>query len=271
VPAKNVIEKYSFASGLSAKEKSTWTERRLQKLQADLFAVFGDCKSKCHDLNDEGEHKYHCKNRPCDSIVKEMEKFLEGYGISLFKRIFKKRATCEEMDRVVKESISALLMDIWHSKKEIHTSFGVMLKWKMVYYLDGNINLFDNDRYCSMDAILGKFPDSNSDDNANDLITFMNETVGNAFRFNSDNAKDLIKRETIETVIDLAKSSFDNFNKFMDSRKKSAIYIRMVYALNRFLKKKNIDLLFKGQGQSKFYYVKLLDIIQKYLFEIVKV
>lgn len=266
MPKSNTLkgkEEFIPSAKNSVREKSVWTERRLQKLQAELFKVFKSCDSNCQGLNRKG-NICDCAHKDCDKIVEQMEKYLMPYGTSIFKRAFKRRATCEEMDRVVSESVNSLLMDIWFKKKVIHTSFGSMLKWKMVYYLDGNINLFDSEKYRSLDAMVDKLETANQEDNAESLIEYYSTTFQDAF-FSGDTYSDFYKKDTIKSIIDLAKSSIDTYNKYVNKKARYAIYIRSIYALNRFLCNKDIELMFKNNNKARFYYVKLLDTVRSYL------
>lgn len=238
------------------KEKSIWTERRLQKLQRELIAVFKKCESNCNL----------CKERPCDKIVEDMEKYLIPYGLSIFKGAFKRRATCEEMDRVVRDSISALLMDIWHRKKVIHTSFGSMLKWKMVYFLDGNINLFDTKKVQSLSAMIDKFPTSNIEDNGKDIIEHYRDVI-QMVPGSMDSYIDVYRKDVILSILDLLSSSIDTYNKFTNPREKYVIYIKSLFAFKRFINNESINLLFKNDNKSRFYFTKLIDTIKKYLIE----
>jgi len=274
--------------GCGVKEKSTWTERRLQRLQSDLFKVFKKCKCHCRPLvkgNKKDPTLFNaitCNyGRACDDIVVQMSRYLVPYGYSIFKRSFKVRATCEEMDRVVQESVNALLEDIWFKSKYIHTSFGSMLKWKMIYYLDGHINLFDfkinykanrgkdvsnaeDQRYVSIESMAAKFPTSNQDSNSEDLIEYYSDTFQDAF-FTGDTYKEVIKEETIKSVVDLARSLKDHFNKMITPRQKYAIYIRVVFALNRFLNNRESKLIIRECSKTRFYYAQLLDVVRMYL------
>jgi hypothetical protein len=245
--------KYKPKATNTYQEKTIWTERRLQDCKNNLFKLFKKCHNDCTK----------CEARECDKIVSEMDKYLVPYGESIFKRAFKRRATCEEMERVVTESVNALLMDVWGKKKDIHTSFGAMLKWKMIYYLDGNVNLFDTviteverdsktkepivdpktnkpkvkktKRIQSIDSMTSKFTNASHDDNGADVIQYYSDTFEN-LSFDVGTYSEVYKKETIEVIKDLVRSFIDNISKVMPYKERCSIYIKVVYLFNRFMK-----------------------------------
>jgi hypothetical protein len=191
-----------------------------------------------------------------------MEKYLVPYGLSIFKRSFKFRATCEEMDRVVSESIGSLLMDVWGKEKHIHSSFGKLLYWKIMYHLDGKLNLFDNKHLQSLDAMIDSFPTSNQEFNADDVITSLSDTLETSKQYDY---LDTYRKDTVNTVIRLLEGFFNQFKKIMTKKEKQKIYIKCLYAFQRFLIGRPVDLIFQNDGKSKVYYEKLLDVIKSYL------
>lgn len=284
---------------IGIKDKSAWTERRLQKLQKKLFTLFKTCKiktksftpfshycPKCkyinygEDIKNVKEYSkllcpkcgshiiplkecHLCEDKVCYKIVHEMEKYLIPYGLSIYKRSFKWRSTLEEMDRVVPESVNSLLVDIWNKKKFIHSSFGKMLRWKIIYFLDGKINLFDSDRVCSLDQIQDSFENS-GESNGKDIIEYYSNSFKDAI-VNFDNLSDFYGKDAIDSILDILEASVDTYNKYISPKERYSIFIRSLFAFNRFIKGKNNYLIFKNKPKSKIYYEKLVDLLKSYL------
>jgi len=264
-----VEENYSPKKKLNCnKDKTIWTEKRLQELQKKLFDLYKECRIVCYGCQDKKCDL--CKKRPCSTCkeklcniyIYEMEKYLIPYGISIFKRSFKYKATCEEMDRIVSESVGALLLDLWIKKKVIKTSFGAMLKWKMVYFLYGKINLFDSDKVSSLEQITSKMPDSEGDGLS--LIEFYDD-INKELTNKTDVHTYLDRNNTVDMVVELIKSNIQTYSSYIEPREKYSIFIRAVHAINRFFENKEVNIFFEGKAKHKFYYTKLLDAIKIYL------
>jgi len=250
-PAK-IPDKFAIASTLSPKEKSKYTEDRLQELQTELFGLFKTCKKSCDT----------CPKRGCRDVVKDMAHYLSPYGESIYKRSFKKRSTVEEMYRVTYESINSLLMDVWHKEKKIYASFGAMLKFKMMHFLDGNINLFDiatkNYSVESMDALTGRFDQGGG---GKDVVEFFSDVFYSPLH----NEKKLLKENTIDVIIGIMESFQDRFSVMLGHKYAVAFYIKSLNAVNRFFQNKHNYETFQGDGRGRYYYLKLLDEIFAYL------
>jgi len=250
--------KYVPGNEIANKDKCAWTEKRLQTLKRELFSTFKKCKRECE----------HCKtfqsgdNQKCHYIVHEMEKYLVPYGLSIFKRSFKFRATCEEMDRVVTEAIGALLMDVWHKQKNIHSSFGKLLFWKILYHLDGKTTLFNEGRVTSLDAMTAEFTTSSHDSNPEDVIESLSETLHET---SQHDYVDTYRKDAMRSVIGILESTYDNFHKFTTKNEKMRIYIKCLYAFNRFIQNRPTDVIFDNDGKAKVYYEQMLDAVKTYL------
>lgn len=262
VSSTSVNEKYSPKKSNKRKEKSAWTENRLQEEQSKLFDLFEECGKKCDK----------CTHRKCDPIVFNMVQYLTPYGESIYKRSFRFRSTLEEMDRVLTESVNSLLMDVWEKGKRMHSSFGAMLRWKMVYYLDGKINLFDRKDMVSLDQIMGGVDSFSSGedfspDHSNssiDVIAYMCESIFSSTEY-VDQYSNSLKKNTIETLLDLLEASYSFFNKFSCYKNKYSMYIRSLYGINKFLQNKPNSKIFQNKPRTKYYYVRLLDMVFTYL------
>jgi hypothetical protein len=140
----------------------------------------------------------------------------------------------------------------------------------MLYFLDGKINLFDSPKVDSIDAMQSKFTTSSYDGNGEDVIEYYSDTLRNGV-YNATNHIDLFRKDTVKTICDLLEASMENMNKMMPYKDKYASHIRMLYAFYRFTKKRDIEQIFKGNSQARFYYYKNLDMIKQYLLKHSKV
>lgn len=262
ISSSSVSDKYTPKKSNKRKEKSAWTENRLQEEQTKLFDLFDDCGKKCDT----------CTHRKCDSIIFNMVQYLTPYGESIYKRSFRFRSTLEEMDRVLTDSVNSLLMDIWEKGKRMHSSFGAMLRWKMVYYLDGKINLFDRKEVCSLDQIMDGVDSSSGSEETNpdhansaiDVIAYMCESVFSSTEY-VDQYSNSLKKNTVETLLNLLEASYSFFNKFSCYKTKYSMYIRSLYGINKFLQNKPNSKIFDKRPRTKYYYVRLLDMVFTYL------
>jgi hypothetical protein len=191
---------------------------------------------------------------------------LQVYGTSIFKRSFKRRATCEEMERVVSDSINSLLMDIWLKKKIIHTSFGAMLKWKIIHFLDGKINLFDTDKCRSLDDMYNDFYNSGMN-NGKDVIEYYSDTFQDGI-LNMNNYSEIMKEDIVNTISSLIRGLYDNLHKYLPSSDKMSIYIRVLSGIRNFICRRPNYALFKNRPRARYYYMKTLDSIAVYLREV---
>lgn len=263
VNVKSVAEKYRPNDSLKNSEKSIWTENRLQGCQSEIFKIFKVCGKKCDT----------CTARPCDAVVSRMVNYLIPYGESIYKRAFKFRSTLEEMNRVLTESINAQLMELWDAHKVIHTSFGSMLRWKMIHFLDGKLNLFDKESVRSIDQIFDSMQglgEGGSEEGSNSAKDDMIEKLSEAFVDATSYIRDyhsVIGKNTIEVIINILAGSNQFYSRFLNPKLKYAIYIRTIYGVNRFFQGKKTFKLFDKKLRARFYYTKILDTIFRYLEE----
>jgi hypothetical protein len=255
---------------MSNHQKSAWTESKLQEQQEKLHAVFSTCGWKTSPLLQTGEG-YNvkqccsiCVNRQCDKHIVAIHGLLSPYAESIYKRHFKFRSTLEEMDRVITEAVNSLLMDIWERGKIIEKSFGKMVYWKMMYFLDGKINLFDRDNVQSLDKMKDEFHSNAANDEGQDIIEYYSEMFQGG-SVTLDGYRHVLKRDTVTVITKLLEASFQHFNRYLNPSFKFGIYIRTLVAIKRFFQGKDNSVIFKGNPKAFYYYNKILDVIFNYL------
>jgi hypothetical protein len=249
--------------------KTIWTETNLQKEKKALFELFKTCgrdKNGVTGCND-------CTNRKCENITRKMGALLTPYSESIYKRAFKHRSTLEEMGRVVTESVNAVIMDVWELRKDIHTSFGSMVKWKMIYYLDGRMNLYDikvprteDARFQSIDQMLANLEGAGSNFSGRDVIEYMNDAFVDMKTSISD-YRDIIRTDTVATVKSILEGSELFYCRYSSNKVKFSSIMRTVVGIRRFIQKRSNYKLFEDQPLPKYYYMRLLDVIMVYLEE----
>jgi len=232
------------------------TEKLLQEIQMKFFSLLQRCKKECHM----------CSFRECDLIYREFVNTLTPYATSIYKKSYKHRSTLEEMSRVITESVNSLLIDIWHQGKIIHKSFGSMVKWKMLHYLDGKINLFDKEMFTSIDQYTNLMGDTNTSSNSSgeDIIDYYSNYLNTEY-LEMDNCKDLLRGDLVDTIMHLIDVSKCHYSKFICPKDKSRIHLKTLYGILRFFQHKDNFIMFQDDPVSKFYYTKTLDLIFSYL------
>lgn len=239
--------------------KTIATEKVLQIHQSKLFGFVKRLKGRPRDEK---------ILFGLEKTARTMFNIMKPYGDSIFKRSFKHRATLEEMNRVVYEAINSLIFDIWFKGRRVHSSFGAMMKFKMLHFLDGKINLFDTRTTTysveSIDALKHRFENS-GDENGIDLVEYCSDTLRNYQGGFEKDFSPIYTQSNINTIKEVILKTPEIYNRFAGNKKRAAILIKTIFGFNRYLQGRHNHLLFQGDGPSRFYYVKTLDFLFQFL------
>jgi hypothetical protein len=152
-------------------------------------------------------------------------------------------------------------MYVWGKKRVIHTSFGATLKFRMLYYLDGKVNLFDSDKVTSMEAMTSKFQTSHDSDGAS-IIEYYSETFKDA---TTQDYHDVYRKDVANTVRNLIEAYFDKMSPYLTGRQKASIKLRVLSSFLRFIRGRSSEIIFRDNGKARSYYEKTVDMVKTYL------
>jgi hypothetical protein len=272
----DVHERFKPPTNMSSSEKTIWTERKLMQLQNQLREVFEECGNTEVNIGRKKRNKSEvetqpfvgcnsCSRRKCNSIIDDMFQYLLPYAESIYKNSFIAFSTLEEMERVVLESISDFLTDIWGKKKYIDRSFGASLKWKMVYLLYGDSSIYNSPDILCIDSESDSMNNPNSDDdNVYNLFYQLAQTTTS---FTPDLYQNTRRADILDHLMSSLFSYRTELSKYLTPHECANVEMRVVHGVCRLLSNKETYSIFHNQPKAQYYYYKFVDFMHRFLID----